>query len=125
MKDKTVETMATYDIKKRLKQLKPMQKKIKQYGEEAFNIETIEEILMGICLRYGYKINSIIPRYAIVCEESGDIPVDFAFYVISITKAKRPARWLGELYGKTLWEVLAVAVITICDDIRKERKNNE
>lgn len=111
---------------KKLMQINPILKAVRKNGKEkALSLEELEAMLHKISIRYGYVINSISPRYELVCNESGDIPASFVFYVASVTRNKRPVKWIGQIHGATLWELTANMILAICEDVRKERNKND
>lgn len=116
------------ETEQKLLSIKPVQKQVQKIGKEkALSLEMLEETFHNICIRYGYVNNNIASRYELVCKtdkegQKTDVPVDHVFYVGSITKRESPVRWIGEVYGSTLWELFANMITTVCGDIRKERK---
>lgn len=77
-------------------------------------LELLEQIIHGICKRYGYSQQGI-KEY---CEEG-----EFIYYNCSVLNSKR--EWVGYVYGKTLWELEAKLLIKIYAEIMKEKKENE
>lgn len=76
-------------------------------------IELLEQCLHGIMQHYSYCMQGI-ETYS----ESGK----FEFYTVSILKIRETREWIGNVYGKTLWEVVAKTIIKIYADILKERE---
>ena len=77
-------------------------------------LELLEQIIHGICKRYGYSQQGINEYW-----ENGE----FVYYNCSVLNFKR--EWVGYVYGKTLWELEAKLLIKIYAEIMKEKKENE
>lgn len=94
--------------------IKPITKMSGNDKTKQVTIETLEKTMHGLCIKYGYLIQGIAPYY----EEDR-----FVFFTTCVmTKSDR--KWLGNVYGKTMWETLAKICIKIYAEILKERKNN-
>ena len=77
-------------------------------------LELIEQLVHGICKRYGYSQQGIKEYW------END---DFIYYNCSVLNSKR--EWVGYVYGKTLWEIEAKLLIKVYAEIMKEKKENE
>ena len=75
-------------------------------------IELLEQVLHGLCERYPYKLQQIW-TYS---EEK-----KFKFYHMGIMYTIDTYTWIGDVKGKTLWEVVAKAIIKIYADLKKEK----
>ena len=100
-----------------LKKIKPLMKQkeanlIDKYGR--IPLEAIEKAIHGLCKRYGYMMQGI-QSY---CNEG-----QFVMYTTSLMNSKR--EWLGNVYGKTLWEIETKTLIKIYGLILKEKKEKE
>ena len=80
-------------------------------------LELLEQALHGIMLRYGYRIQGINTYYE--TEEGKEI--EFVFYTASLLKIRDTREWIGNVYGKTLWETVAKTIIKVYADLKKER----
>ena len=81
-------------------------------------LELLEQALHGIMLRYGYRIQGINTYYE--TEESKEI--EFVFYTASLLKIRETREWIGNVYGKTLWETVAKTIIKVYADLKKEKE---
>ena len=81
-------------------------------------LELLEQALHGIMLRYGYRIQGINTYYE--TEESKEI--EFVFYTASLLKIRDTREWIGNVYGKTLWETVAKTIIKVYADLKKEKE---
>lgn len=81
-------------------------------------LELLEQALHGIMLRYGYRIQGINTYYE--TEEGKEI--EFVFYTASLLKIRDTREWIGNVYGKTLWETVAKTIIKVYADLKKEKK---
>lgn len=103
-------------INRFLWKIKPVEKLLEKNNytkTERAPIELLEQALQGIMIRYGYRMQNI-DTYI----EEGR----FVFYMSSIIKKRDSSEWIGNVYGKTLWEVVAKTIIKIYADIKKEKK---
>lgn len=80
---------------------------------EIIPIELLEQALHKIMEKFDYKSQGI-EMYM----ENGK----FIFYTNSIVKKRDIVEWIGNTYGKTLWEVIAKTIIKIYADIKGEKK---
>lgn len=94
------------------KNIKPV-KRITGEDEET-SIESLEYVLHGLCIKYGYKTQGI----QTYIEDNKQ----FVYYNQSVIRIRETRDWIGYVYGKTLWEVVAKTIIKIYADILKERK---
>lgn len=77
-------------------------------------VEDIEKVLHGISIHYGYVIKQIAPYY-----ENGE---QFIFFKGEVMRKRNETNeWCGTVYGKTMWELLAKALIKIYSEIKKEK----
>ena len=81
-------------------------------------LELLEQALHGIMLRYGYRIQGINTYYE--TEEGKEI--EFVFYTASLLKIRDTREWIGNVYGKTLWEMVAKTIIKVYADLKKEKE---
>jgi hypothetical protein len=80
-------------------------------------LELLEQALHGIMLRYGYRTQGIDSYY----EELGDKGKRFVFYTVSVLKTRETSEWIGNVYGKTMWETVAKIIIKVYADLKKEK----
>lgn len=80
-------------------------------------LELLEQALHGIMLRYGYRTQGINTYYE--TEEGKEI--EFVFYTVSLLKIRETREWVGNVYGKTLWETVAKTIIKVYADLKKEK----
>ena len=102
-------------INRFLWKVKPVEKLLEKNNytkTEQAPIELLEQALHGIMIRYGYRTQNI-DTYI----EEGR----FVFYMSSVIKKSDSSEWIGNIYGKTLWEVVAKTIIKIYADIKKEK----
>lgn len=77
-------------------------------------VEDIERVLHGISIHYCYIVQQIAPYY-----EDGK---QFIFFKGEVMKKRNKTNeWCGTVYGKTMWELLAKALIKIYSEIKKEK----
>lgn len=81
-------------------------------------LELLEQALHGIMLRYGYRIQGINTYYE--TEEGKEI--EFVFYTASLLKIRDTREWIGNVYGKTLWETVAKTIIKVYADLKREKE---
>lgn len=81
-------------------------------------LELLEQALHGIMLRYGYRIQGINTYYE--TEEGKEI--EFVFYTASLLKIRDTREWIGNVYGRTLWETVAKTIIKVYADLKKEKE---
>lgn len=80
-------------------------------------IEILEQVIHGLCERYQYSLQQI---WTYREEEK------FTFYSLGIIRNfdkenNNCNKWIGNVTGKTLWEIVAKGIIKIYADIRRER----
>lgn len=80
-------------------------------------LELLEQALHGIMLRYGYRTQGINTYY----EEGENKESKFVFYTVSLLKIREAREWIGNVYGKTLWETVAKIIIKVYADLKKEK----
>ena len=94
--------------------IKPIKKIMGEDKTKTVGIDVLENVLHGMSIKYGYKVQHMFPYYE---DEK------FIFYNSSIIKCREKTNeWIGNAYGKTMWEVLAKTIIKIYADIMEERK---
>lgn len=103
-------------INRFLYNIKPINKIMGNDKTKQVPLEVLEETLHGVCIKYKYEIQNICPYY----EQER-----FVFYVTSIIKTKDTREWVGNTYGKTMWELLAKSMIKIYSEILKERNKTK
>lgn len=87
---------------------------VKQMGEDKTKqipLSVLEKTLHNISIKYGYRNQGVNDYYE---------KQEFKFYTVSIVK-KADNSWIGNIYGKTLWETVAKQIIKIYADVLKER----
>lgn len=105
-------------LNKFLWKIKPLKTKAMKQGippkAEYLPLELIETAIHGLCSHYGYRTQGIGSYF------NSDV---FQFYTTCVMDEKR--QWLGNVYGKTLWEIEAKTLIKIYGLIleQKGRKN--
>lgn len=77
-------------------------------------LELIENAIHGLCSRYGYRTQGIGSYFN---------SETFQFYTTCVMDEKR--QWLGNVYGKTLWEIEAKTLIKIYGLILESKKGKE
>lgn len=98
--------------------VKPVRTISEKRKDHELKVETLEEIFHGICIRYGYKHQGIQEYYEIECKEY-DKHVKFIFYHVSLIHIdETEKKWIGNVYGKSLWEVMAKMIIKIYGHIK-------
>lgn len=80
-------------------------------------LELLEQALHGIMLRYGYRMQGINTYY----ETGEDKESRFVFYSVSMLKIRETSEWIGNVYGKTMWETVAKIIIKVYADLKKEK----
>lgn len=103
-------------LNKFLYNVKPVAKQMGNDKTKQIPLSVLENVLHGICLKYKYSHQGISTYY----EKN-----KFVFYTVSILKKRDTSEWIGNIYGKTLWETVAKIIIKIYADIMQERKDNE
>lgn len=105
-------------INKFLWKIKPVVKILEKNNytrTEKAPIELLEQVLHGICGRYPYRLQQIWTY----TEDNA-----FHFYHMGIMYTIDTYTWIGDVKGKTLWELVAKAIIKIYSHIMEERKND-
>lgn len=80
-------------------------------------LELLEQVLHRILLRYGYRTQGINTYY----ETGEDKESRFVFYSVSMLKIRETSEWIGNVYGKTMWEAVAKIIIKVYADLKKEK----
>lgn len=81
-------------------------------------LELLEQALHGIMLRYRYRTQGINAYY----EEGENKESKFVFYSASLLKIRGTREWIGNVYGKTMWETVAKIIIKVYADLKKEKE---
>ena len=76
-------------------------------------IELLEQSLHGLCEHYSYSLQQIWTY---------NENKKFIFYHMGVVRTYDENKWIGDVTGKTLWEIVAKGIIKIYADIRNERK---
>ena len=102
-------------INKLMWKIKPVERELEREGIEKNQkapLEILEKCLHGICIHYHYKAQYINPYY------EAD---KFVFYSCSMlnTEDDKTPKWIGNIYAKTYWELVAKQLIKLYGDIRK------
>lgn len=102
-------------IKSALLVIKPVKRETRN-GED-FSIETLEKCLHKLIFKYGYRVQWITPYYE-EAERKG-----FIMYTYSLVKREGGSNvWKGSINAKTLWEIVAKAIIQVYVDIKEGEK---
>ena len=109
-------------INKALWKIKPVQKLGIQKGC-TLKIEELEYIINGLEKKYDIMIQSINPYYDMETKE-------MIFYICSIQmivldEQHKTREWLGNTYGKTLWELYAKTIIFIVQKIKDQKEGKD
>ena len=65
--------------------------------------------------KYGFNHQGILSYF-----EDGE----FKFYICSCTRKENGiVNWIGNVYGKTMWEVFAKMIIKIYGEVKREKEN--
>lgn len=103
-------------LNKFLYNVKPIAKQMGSDKTKQVSIKVLEQTLHGICIKYKYSLQHIMPYY----EEN-----KFKFYIASVMNIKETRTWIGNVYGITIWEVLAKTIIKVYSEILKEKEKDE
>lgn len=106
-------------LNKFLWKIKPLKTKAMKQGiplkAEYLPLELIETAIHGLCSHYGYRTQGIGSYF------NSNV---FQFYTTCVMDEKR--QWLGNVYGKTLWEIEAKTLIKIYGLILEQKgRENE
>lgn len=106
-------------LNKFLWKIKPLKTKAMKQGippkAEYLPLELIETAIHGLCSHYGYRTQGIGSYF------NSDV---FQFYTTCVMDEKR--QWVGNVYGKTLWEIEAKTLIKIYGLILEQKgRENE
>lgn len=106
-------------LNKFLWKIKPLKTKAMKQGiqpkAEYLSLELIETAIHGLCSHYGYRTQGIGSYF------NSNV---FQFYTTCVMDEKR--QWLGNVYGKTLWEIEAKTLIKIYGLILEQKgRENE
>lgn len=91
--------------------IKPIAKQMGEDKTKQVPLSVLEKTLHNISIKYGYVNQGINTYYE---------KERFVFYTVSIVR-KQTREWIGNIYGKTLWETMAKQIVKIYADILKER----
>ena len=104
-------------LNKFLKKIKPLMKQKEASLSDPYDripLEAIEKAIHGLCRHYGYMMQGI----QTYCDNG-----QFNMYTTALMNSKR--EWLGNVYGKTLWEIETKTLIKIYSLILKEKREKE
>lgn len=107
-------------INRFLWKIKPLVKILEKQGcakTEQIPLELLEQALQGMMAHYKYQTQGINFYF----EEQENKKV-FVFYNVSVLRVRKTRDWIGNVYGKTLWEVVAKLLIKIYADVKKEKE---
>lgn len=113
-----------------LKNIKPVRTvAIKENDPHLDRVETLEKIYHGIGIRYGYQCQGINEHYKKECIKGKveyDKNINFVMYHASIiTNNENGRKWIGNIYGQSMWEVYAKIIIKIYMHVKSEETKNE
>lgn len=98
-------------LNKFLYKIKPIEKITKGVKYEQIPLEMLEKTLHGIMIKYKYRMQWISNYF----EDN-----KFIYYSVSLCcDREKQGDWIGVVYGVTLWELIAKAIIKIYADIKK------
>ena len=107
-------------INRFLWKIKPLVRILEKQGctkAEQIPLELLEQALQGMMAHYKYQTQGINFYF----EEQENKKV-FVFYNVSVLRVRKTRDWIGNVYGKTLWEVVAKLLIKIYADVKKEKE---
>lgn len=109
-------------INKALWKIKPVQKLGIPKGC-TLKIEELEYIINGLEKKYDIMIQSINPYYDMETKE-------MIFYICSVQmivldEQHKTREWIGNTYGKTLWELYAKTIIFIVQKIKDQKEGKD
>lgn len=107
-------------INRFLWKIKPLVRILEKQGctkAEQIPLELLEQALQGMMAHYKYQTQGINFYF----EEQENKKV-FVFYNVSVLRIRKIRDWIGNVYGKTLWEVVAKLLIKIYADVKKEKE---
>lgn len=99
-----------------LHSIKPIEKIVKKeeiHGNKLIPIDILENVFRGLSIKYGYRSQGIQTYY----EDN-----TFIYYHVSLLKIKTTREWIGNVYGVTMWEVIAKMIVKIYGDIKAEQE---
>lgn len=105
----------------KIPQLKKSYEKQQSGEKELWNLsgipeEVLERLLHMFCIKKGYQVMNIQPFY-------GKGHDEFVFYTASAKRIDGHV-WIGNVYGKSLYETLAKLIIMIYADIRNPKQES-
>lgn len=86
-------------------------RKVDPQEKIVYTISDLEKMLHNFCKKVGYRIQPINVTY----------DVKTFMYILSLVDTDGGI-WLGNVYGKSLWELLSKAIIKAYSEWRKKRK---
>ncbi len=107
-------------INRFLWKIKPLVRILEKQGctkAEQIPLELLEQALQGMMAHYKYQTQGINFYF----EEQENKKV-FVFYNVSVLRIRKTRDWIGNVYGKTLWEVVAKLLIKIYADVKREKE---
>lgn len=93
-----------------LQKIKPVSSTMKKQNKTNVDIEVLEAVVQGFNTRYNYRIQDINSYY----EKSEN--KRFCFYSVSVIDCDD--KWLGTVYGKTLFELLGKVIIKMYSEMK-------
>ena len=112
-------------LNKALFKVKPvsrMAEKLLYTKTEQLPVEMLETIIHGLMKKYNIMMQAINPYY--------DEQKDIVFYTCSVQiiiehGEHKTREWIGNTYGKTLWELYAKTIIFIVQKIKDQKEGKE
>ena len=102
-------------INRILHKIKPIQR---MCGDSKPTIEQLEKALHMIANKYNYRTQQI---WFFDKEEVGK-DAKFQFYSMGVVDKNNGHKWIGDVTGITLWELIAKGIIKIYGDIKRKEK---
>lgn len=102
-------------INKVLHKIKPIQR---MCGDKKPTIEQLEKALHMIANKYGYRTQQIW----FFDKEIVGKDAEFQFYSMGVVDKSDDHKWIGDVTGITLWELIAKGIIKIYGDIKRKEK---
>lgn len=106
-------------VNKLLWKVKPVKRILEQNNYTVTQyapIELLEYCLHGICERYNYELQQIWTY-----KENNK----FSFYHVGIIHVIEIRDWIGNVYGVTMWEIMAKSIIKIYGHILRENNDEK
>lgn len=87
-------------------------------GDKKPTIEQLEKALHMIANKYGYRTQQIW----FFDKEIVGKDAEFQFYSMGVVDKSDDHKWIGDVTGITLWELIAKGIIKIYGDIKRKEK---